>query len=132
MKTDHENLNKTNKMIVLFFLVSAIGAIVAFMLTNSLTLQVTTSILSLVAVTLYFTFKMTYKEHCNIMKKLADKNPVEVVLWLVSAKDEDQSTLIDFLDRDSLLALKAALEIHMDFEQNLDLVPLYHKITESL
>ena len=132
MKTDHENLNKTNKMIVLFFLVSAIGAIVAFMLTNSLTLQVTTSILSLVAVSLYFTFKMTYKEHCNIMKELADKNPVEVVLWLVSAKDEDQSTLIDFLDRDSLLALKAALEIHMDFEQNLDLVPLYHKITESL
>ena len=132
MKTDLKNRNKTNKMIVLFFLVSVVGAMVAFMLTSSLTLQVITSILSLVAVTLYFSFIIAYKEHCNIMDELTGKNPVEVVLWLVSAKDEEQSALIDFLDKESLQELKAALETYMDINRDVHLLPLYRKFISAL
>ncbi len=132
MKTDLKKLKKTNKAIVLFVLGAIMVFLIAFVLFDSLAFQVVTSILVLIAISLYITFKMSYQEHKNIMSELKDKETINVVLWLIDSKADDQSALIDFLDRDSLLALKAALEIHMDFEQNLDLLPLYHKITESL
>lgn len=132
MKTDVKNLNKTTGMIVVFFLVSVIGAMVAFMLFDNLAVQVVVSISTLVAVAFYITFKMYYREHRKIMLELEDKNPVDVVLWLVVAKDEDQSALIDFLDEESLLSIKVALETYMDVNHKIDLMPLYRKVYEAL
>ena len=132
MKTDVKNVNKTTWMIVVFFLVSVIGAMVSFMLLDSLTFQVTASILTFIAITLYLTFRSSYREHLNIMAELSEKNSVEIVLWLVSARDEEQSSLIDFLDRESLLTLKAALETYMDINRDINLMPLHRKLIEAL